>query len=86
MHIPGLRGLGPGTVVKQAVMDFLADDMPTYAAALAYQVLFSLFPFLLFLLALLGFLNIPQFFTWLQQQAQTLLPPDAMAQVNTVIA
>ena len=86
MHIPGLRGLGPGTVVKQAIMDFLADDMPTYAAALAYQVLFSLFPFLLFLLALLGFLNIPQFFTWLQQQAQTLLPPDAMAQVNAVIA
>ena len=49
-------------------------------------MLFSLFPFLLFLLALLGFLNIPQFFTWLQQQAQTLLPPDAMAQVNVVIA
>ena len=86
MHIPGFRGLGPGTVVKQAIMDFLADDMPTYAAALAYQVLFSLFPFLLFLLALLGFLNIPQFFTWLQQQAQTVLPPDAMAQVNAVIA
>jgi membrane protein len=86
MHIPGLRGLGPGTVVKQAIMDFLADDMPTYAPALAYQVLFSLFPFLLFLLALLGFLNIPQFFTWLQQQAQTVLPPDAMAQVNAVIA
>ena len=36
MHIPGFRGLGPGTVVKQAIMDFLADDMPTYAAALAY--------------------------------------------------
>lgn len=86
MQIPGLRGLGPGTLVKQAIMDFIADDMPTYAAALAYQVLFSLFPFLLFLVSLLGFLNIPQFFTWLQQQAQTVLPPDAMAQVNAVIA
>jgi membrane protein len=86
MHIPGLRGLGLGTLVKQSVTDFIADDMPTYAAALAYQVLFSLFPFLLFLLSLLGFLNIPQFFTWLQQQAQTVLPPDAMGQVNAVIA
>jgi membrane protein len=67
-------------------MDFIADDMTTYAAALAYQVLFSLFPFLLFLVSLLGFLNIPQFFTWLQQQAQTVLPPTAMGQVNAVIA
>jgi membrane protein len=86
MQIPGLRGLGPVTLIKQSVKDFVDDDMTTYAAALAYQVLFSLFPFLLFLLALLGFLNIPQFFTWLQQQAQTVLPPDAMGQVNAVIA
>ena len=49
MHIPGLRGLGPGSVLKRSVTDFIADDMATYAAALAYQVLFSLFPFILFL-------------------------------------
>src|SRR5919199_6619743 len=85
MHIPGLRGVGPGTVLKHAVTDFIADDMATYAAALAYQVLFSLFPFILFFVTLLGFLEIPSFFDWLRQQAATLLPAQAMGQVNQVI-
>ncbi len=44
MPIPGLRGLGRGTVLQRGVTDFVAEDMATYAAALAYQVLFSLFP------------------------------------------
>jgi membrane protein len=57
----------------------------TYAAALAYYILFALFPFLIFLIALLGFLNIPQFFDWLRTQAQNLLPQQAMDQVNQVI-
>jgi uncharacterized BrkB/YihY/UPF0761 family membrane protein len=51
MDIPGLRGLGLGTMLQRAITDFSADDMATYAAALAYQVLCSLFPFLLFFLA-----------------------------------
>jgi membrane protein len=34
---------------------FLEDDMATYAAALAYQVLFAFFPFIIFLIALLSF-------------------------------
>ncbi len=85
MQIPGLRGLGPWELMKQSVKGFMEDDMMTYAAALAYQVLFALFPFIIFLLALLGFLNIPQFFDWLRQQAQTVLPQQAMSQVNQVI-
>ena len=43
--------------------------MPTYAAALAYRVLFSLFPFLIFLTTLLGFLGLPEFFSWIPEQA-----------------
>jgi len=85
MQIPGLRGLGPLEVLKRSISDFFVDDMATYAAALAYQVLFSIFPFTIFLVALLGFLRVPSFFDWLQQQAQTLLPQQAMAQVNQVI-
>jgi membrane protein len=85
MRIPGLRGLGPAALVKESVTEFLADDMTTYAAALAYQVLFSLFPFIVFLVALLGFLDLPTFFDWLQQQADALLPAQAMEQVNSVI-
>jgi membrane protein len=85
MRIPGLRGLGPAVLVKESVAGFLADDMTTYAAALAYQVLFSLFPFIVFLVALLGFLDLPTFFDWLRQQADALLPGQAMKQVNSVI-
>lgn len=85
MQIPGLRGLGPVALVKQSVKGFLDDDMTTYASALAYQVIFSLFPFVIFLIALLGFLHMPQFFTWLREQAATFLPDQAMEQVNRVI-
>jgi membrane protein len=56
MQIPGLKGLGPGTVAKRAVKDFFEDHMTTYAAALAYHVLFAIFPFIVFLVALLGVL------------------------------
>lgn len=86
MRIPGLRGLSPVGLVKASVAEFLADDMTTYAAALAYQVLFSLFPFIIFLIALLGFLDQPNFFDWLRQQAESVLPAQASDQVNKVIA
>lgn len=85
MPIPGLRGISPMTILKDAVKDFSADDMTTYASALAYQVLFSLFPFIIFLIALLGFFNLSTFFDWLREQAQLLLPQESMKQVNQVI-
>jgi membrane protein len=86
MRIRGLRGLGPIDLLKKSVKDFFDDDMTTYAAALAYQVLFAIFPFLIFLIALLGFLHLSTFFDWLRTQVQMLLPEQAMQQVNVVIA
>ena len=76
---------GAWQIAKLAAADFLADDMPTYAAALAYRVLFSLFPFLVFLTTLLGFLGVPQLFEWLREQAAYVLPVEAMQLVNTVL-
>jgi membrane protein len=67
------------------VKEFLDDEMSTYASALAYQMLFSLFPFLLFLIALIGFLHLPDFFSWLRLQSELVLPPQALEQVNPVI-
>ena len=72
-------------VTKKAVQGFGKHEMTTYAAALSYQVFFSLFPFLIFLISLLGFLGIPEFFSWLQQQVTNLVPAQAAQQVNTVI-
>lgn len=84
MDMRGLQ-LGPWKLLQLTVRDFLDDEMPTYAAALAYQGLFSLFPFLLFLIALLGFLHLPEFFDWLRGQAAYVLPSQALEQVNPVI-
>lgn len=86
MRLLDLRGMGFFEILKCTVKDFMDDEMPTYASALAFQMLFSLFPFLLFLIALIGFLDLQNFFDWLQQQAALLLPAEAMDTVNTVIA
>lgn len=81
----GRRAHGFLDVTKAAFKNFFDDDMTTHASALAYQVLFSIFPFVIFLIALLGFLRLPQFFDWLRQHAEMLVPQQAMPQVNQVI-
>ncbi|ANY88820.1 MULTISPECIES: YihY/virulence factor BrkB family protein [Pseudomonas] len=85
MFFPNLRGLPLHRVLVRTVREFLDDEMSTYASALAYQMLFSLFPFLLFLIALIGFLHLPDFFSWLRLQSELVLPPQALEQVNPVI-
>ena len=85
MIFPDLRALPLKQVMIRTVKEFLDDEMSTYASALAYQMLFSLFPFLLFLIALIGFLHLPDFFSWLREQAAYVLPPQALDQVNPVI-
>lgn len=85
MQIPGLRGMSPLTLIKQSVQAFFEHDMLTHAAALAYQILFSIFPFIVFLIALLGFLNVPEFFNWLLAQAAAVLPEQGMTMVTRVV-
>lgn len=61
-------------VSKRAIRKYLKhDDMPSYAAALAYRALFALFPFFALLVALLGFLGIVGFFDWLIDLARSAL-------------
>lgn len=85
MRIPGLRGLSPVGLIIESVRKFDADDMMTHACALAYEALFSVFPFILFLIALLGFLDLSSFFEWLHERAQLVLPQEAMQPVDAVI-
>ncbi len=85
MIFADLRALSFKQVMVRTVKEFLDDEMSTYASALAYQMLFSLFPFLLFLIALIGFLHLPDFFTWLREQATYVLPSQALDQVNPII-
>lgn len=85
MRVPGLRGVRARDLFKRAVADFLRDDMPTYAAALAYHLFLALFPFLLFLLALLSFFDITSLFDAMLAQARQALPAEAMEQVEGVV-
>lgn len=85
MQVPGLYGLSLFTVLKKSLKNFFDDDMTTYAAALAFHIILSLFPFIIFLVALLGFFDLSDFFSWLRQQAQFLLPQQALHQLNNVI-
>lgn len=59
--------------------------MPTYAGALAFRGLLAFFPFIIFLVALLGFLRIPGFFDWLLSQSSAVLPEQATWQVEQII-
>lgn len=79
------NGIGLFSLLSRSIQAYVRHDMAVYAAALAYQVLFSLFPFIVFLVALLGFFQLPDFFDWLRQQAHVFLPQPAMEQVNAVI-
>lgn len=85
MHIPGFADLEPWDVVKGAVKSFLDDDMITYAAALSFHLTLALFPFIIFLLTLLGALGLSDFFDRVLVQAQAALPPDAYELLARVI-
>jgi membrane protein len=85
MAFPGFRGLRLRTVAAETYAGFMRDDMMTYAAAVAYQALYALFPFAIFLLALFSFLEQPQLFEWLLTQGRAFLPGDASAQVEKVV-
>ena len=69
----------------RSIKKFTVDDMAVYAAALSYQLLFSIFPFMIFLLALLGLLNITELFDWLLKQSQTVLPGRASELVTNMV-
>ena len=85
MRIPGFADLSPWDVFKRAVKSFLDDDMVTYAAALSYHLMLALFPFVIFMLTLLGALGLSEFFDRLLHQAQAALPPDAYELLARVI-
>ncbi len=85
MALPGLHGLSFVELVKKSVQDFVDDDLATHASALAFQVLFSIFPFVIFLVALLAFLDLSYFFAWLREELSIFLPQPSMETVNQVL-
>ena len=85
MLVSGLQGMGLRHLVTEMVLNFVNHDMGTYAAALAFGTALALFPFLIFLLGLLGAVGRPDFFDWLLEQASVTLPAAAFGSLEQVV-
>lgn len=83
--ISGFKGMNPIGVVKQAFKDFGEDDMNTHAAALTYRVLLAVFPFLIFVLTVVGALNMEEFFDAMLNEARQRLSPELYTQFETIL-
>jgi membrane protein len=69
-----LGGLTVGELGRRSLRSFLEHRMLTHAAALAYQGLFALFPFIIFLGVLLVVLQVDDLFEVLREQARSQPP------------
>lgn len=66
------------------VRGYLDHDVGKSAAALAYYLLFSFFPLLIFLSTLVGFLELPPL--ELESTLQTLIPREVVEMINAYLA
>ena len=73
-----LGGLGITGLATRVVKEVREDDCLGGAAQLAYYLLFAVFPFVLFLTALLGYLPIPNLMERLLAALATLLPGEVV--------
>lgn len=60
------------TLVREVLDGFERNDLLTYASAIAFQILTAIVPFLLFLVGLLGFLNLDE--VWRNDLAHEIEP------------
>ena len=74
-------------IARQTVRDFIEDDCPTMAAALAYYTVFSLAPLLLIVISLAGLIFGPQQVqAAITQQVQSAIGQEGAKQVATMIS
>src|SRR5262249_9201550 len=80
-----LGGLGPLELARRVWTEYGEDEISDRAAALSYYFLFSLFPSLLFLTALLGMLPIPGLTERLMAYVEQALPADAASVIEKTL-
>lgn len=83
--LSAFKGVSPVGVGKRSIKEFMNDDMNTYAAALTYRLLLAIFPFLIFILTLLGALGLENLFDWMLDQARGAFSADLYRQFETII-
>ena len=80
-----LGGLSLRELARRVWREVGEDEVTERAAALSYYFLFALFPMLLFLAALLGFLPIGGLQERLMAYVRDVLPPDAASTIERTI-
>jgi membrane protein len=81
-----LGGLSPRELGRRVWKEISEDEVTERAAALSYYFLFALFPALLFLTALLGFLPAEGLQDRLMTYVRDVMPPDASSTIERTIA
>lgn len=80
--IPGFRGMPFGQFLRRLREELQTDTATDHAAQLSYYFLFSLFPFLFFLVTLAAYLPIEGAVDSLMERLQSVMPATAMALVR----
>ncbi len=80
--VPLTRRLGLASFLAQVRQKAGRDHVSAFAGNLTYRGTFALFPFLLFLLSLLGIFGATNLVQTLLGQAATVMPPDALTLVR----
>jgi membrane protein len=81
-----IYGYRVGPLLKKTGKEILSDNILGLAAQTAYYFFFSLFPLLLFTTPLIGvFGDQQQIIAWVTEQAERVLPPDALGLVLGVV-
>lgn len=73
-----LGGLSVPELGRRVISEVQEDNCFGYAAQLAYYFLFALFPFFLFLTALLGYLPVPDLMGKIMELLAKVMPGDAL--------
>src|SRR5436190_4677913 len=81
-----LGGLSPLELARRVQREMQQDEVTERAAALSYYFLFALFPALLFLIALLGYLPVAGLQERLMAYLRDVMPPDAASTVERTVA
>jgi membrane protein len=72
-------------VGQRSIQNFIGHSMPTYASALAYQGLFALFPFVIFVGLLVVVFQVDGFFDRLIEQARSHPPQQLPGSLEPVL-
>ena len=79
VEVPMTQNLGLVELLKRLAKEVQEDHLAAFAGNLTYKGLFALFPFLIFLLSLLGLFGAPDLLKSLIDQARGVLPQGAVA-------